>query len=167
MEKEEVVAQKDKGNFFNYSILMHSNKNVNNCDLALLVSLVRTTVLQDVFDYETGKSTYEYGSSDEWFVRYGELQTNDNFYIEFYDFWAEQEATKMLDGASCLMLPKIKSLKIITRDNLLNIINSWKIIYKHKPEYVVIEKDNSGWINLESKGELSEQDLKEIEQKKL
>lgn len=163
MNREKIIAQKDKGDFFNYSILMHKHKNIDSCDLALLVNLTRTTVLQDVFDYEIGKTAYEYGSSDEWSVRYGELQSNDKFYIEFYDFWAEQEATELLDGASEMMLPKIKSLKIITRDNLLKIINSWMLIYKNKPEYIVITKDHSGSINLESKDELSEKDWQDID----
>lgn len=153
MSFEKIIAKKDTGQFFNYSVLIHENKKNDMCDLALLVSLVRTTILQDIFDYETGISEYDYGLSDEWSVKYD----YNSFYIEIYDFWAEQEATKKLeDGTSELILSTIKSLKIKTKSNLLKIINSWKIIYKNKPQYIIITRDQFDWIYLDYKDELSE-----------
>lgn len=166
MKVEKIVAQKDDGTFFNYSILAYSNKKSDDCDLTLLVGLMRTNVLQDVLDYEKGITPYQYGSSDEWSVRYGDFKKSEKFYIEFYDFWAEQDATEIIYGASGLMFDKLKGLKIISRDNLFELIDFWQLIYKQKPEYIIITKDVNGWITLESMEKLSPEDLNLIEQEK-
>ena len=157
---EKIIAKKDVGDFFNYTILFHHNKYSYNSGLQLLIDLVRTTVLRDVFDYENGVVAYQYGSSDEWSVRYGERNQAERFYIEFYDYWTEQDATEIIGGVEGLMLDKLKGLKIMTQDNLLQIIKSWQAIYKQRPEYIIITQYDNGLIYLEGKQELSDHDFK-------
>lgn len=154
MIKETIIAHKKTSDFYNYTIQTHEHSNDIQEGLELLVKLITTRVLQDVYEYEIGLTSYQFGNSDDWCVRYGDLSKNEFFYVEFFDYWSEQAATENIGGVAGLMLYKIKGLKIITRENLLSIIESWKQVYQEKSNYVIITRDDQGWIDLRGFQEL-------------
>lgn len=165
MIDETIIAKKDSGLFFNYTILARKiytkNKHLN-----LLINLISTRVLQDVFDYEIGINSYEYGSSDEWSVVYGDISQHKHSYIECYDYWTEQEAVvEKGNNPSGVIGNNINSLKILTKANLMEIMIAWQKIYKEKP-LDIIASSIDGRIILQAKEELSKEDLEFIEKEK-
>ena len=155
MKIEKIIAKKDKGDFLNYTPQGSSYKQRDNCNLMLLVDLIRTNIFKEIYEYEIGQIIYPFGSSDDWSVRYGDNQDDNDSYISFYDYWVEQSAD---DGNSGIQLNKLNSLKIMTKNNLLDLIQSWFIIVQKKPQYIVITRDDKGLITLEYKETLSIED---------
>lgn len=152
---EKIIAKKEDEDFLNYIIIEKIGNSSN--DLSLFVEAIRSSIFQDILNYENSLKTYPFPLSDEWNARYNENQ-DKSYYMELYDYWAEQNATKKEINTLTVNLNQIKSLKIKSRENLLELINIWKLIIKDKPEYIIIKQDNHGLIDIEIKDTLSVKD---------
>lgn len=55
----------------------------------------------------------------------------------------------------------------MSRDNYNYIINKWNKVIEQKPKYFILSRDDNGWIDLELKNELSDEDQQYLDQDKI
>lgn len=156
---EKIIAKKDAGDFLNYTIIKKLGA-VSNNNLPILIDAIRADIFQDILEYENSAKTYLMGSSDTWNVHYNDQ--DKSYYLQLYDYFEQEIATKHVTDHSEINLYEINSLKIKTRENLLELINSWQLIVKKKPEYIIVTKNDRDLIKVELQEELSDNDLIEL-----
>jgi hypothetical protein len=142
---EEIIAKKSEKAFLHYEIIKKKGKSLNN-NLELYVDTIGSSILQDLFDYENSSKMHDFGISDDWNALYGQKIMETSYYVQIYDFWANEKATKE-DG---IHLNLIESLKIKTKDNLMQLIDAWKFITKNKPNFIIVTLDDQDLITVET-----------------
>ena len=155
---EKIIAKKDDGEFLNYTIIQKIGT-VSNNNLSLLVDAIRSDVFKDILEYENSSKAYFIESSDTWNIQYSDQ--DKSYYVKLYDYFEEEMATKNSNGYSEVNISDINSLNITTRENLLELINSWQLILKKRPEYILVTQDDNDLIKIEFQEKLSNQDLME------
>ena len=85
---------------------------------------------------------------NEWFV----VESIDDKIIIWTDFFEEE-------GDSQEDIPKLE----ISKENYNKVIEQWNNNLQNPAPYLVLSQNNAGWINLECKQELSQDDLDYIE----
>ncbi|MBI2344445.1 hypothetical protein HYV10_00025 [Candidatus Dependentiae bacterium] len=126
--------------------------------LALLIQLWNEKVFSNI---QENQDSDEYNGI---LIRYNLFKKLDS-YIIFYDsglddYW-ESVCNKKYGQEGFVWDEETPMLKF-SKNNFKHISHIWKKLSKIQPQYLVITQDNTGWIDLQSKEELSNEERQSI-----
>lgn len=147
-----LIAQKSLKLEWFYQMIFNNIPIKHTVDLELLLQIIRSNILQEAIEGNLSESR-----SDSIDVYTGNPAFGDDYYIAFYDASLDLLYEDKYDIKGIVYDENRLMLKF-SEKNFKEILNSWKHIYQKKPLYLIITQDDDGWIDMQGKQELDEEE---------
>lgn len=164
-----VIAQKSTKREHWYSSIFNNIPSGSAGQLSLLIQILESKILTKIMLQKNYKEDDKVSKfNNKILIRYEDLDI-DNFYIAFYDmildsFW-EKICEKKHPGIGFVWDTETPMLRF-SKENFEHILNFWDTVKDNEPEYYIITQDDTGWIDVQAKNELSSDELRMVQEYK-
>jgi len=146
---KKIIMMLDKINNNRYWEIGLSEKHVSSLDL--MCEALRSFSIREVTDALLGK---ELQGCNNFVVEY----EGDDFFVAFFDKMSFESSMKEISGYRFLDDDKIPKLKF-SKENFDDVLKQWVKIKQENPQYLIITQDDSGWVGLQGKQELDDDEV--------
>lgn len=153
-----ILAEKSIKLDWYYKIIFENIPSNSWCQLGVMVDVVNIAILN-----EAKNSTLTAKISDSLEVCIGNPQHGDDYYIAFYDPFLNHFYENRY-GLTGIVYDEDKAMLKFSKSNFEHILKSWQLISKTEPKYLIITQDDSGWIDMQSKNDLNDDEIQLIQE---
>lgn len=143
---------------FRYQLIGYSN---NSALLIYMQEFLENLSLEQALQ---GPKAFHLSQINDFMIEYNK-KSNDNFYVAFWNLIDSSPYETEVNGITILHDEKIPKLKL-SYENFDYIFKQWVEIKQKNPKFIIIEQDDTGFINLHNKKELTIEELALVEQYK-
>ena len=135
--------------------------------LDLMIDIIHKRILTDMLT-KNSFGEYMVGDLNNIWVNYNLFDAQD-YYISFYDSTNNDDWLDVCEkkyGERELILDPEMPLLHFSKENIEEVLRSWEKLQNFDHKYLIITEYDNGWIDLEGKQELSDDDMKIVESSK-